>query len=366
MRMRETIAAPVHGGNAAAIATRYDLDPASLLDFSANVDPFGPPPAVRAAIARIARAPRGVANYPEPTAKPLREAIARHHGIDAASVLVANGSTALLDAIVRGLEPEATVVPVPAFSEYRRAIRSARSRFVAYPLDTEFEWNDVALLDRIAGERAKLLVLTNPHNPSGRLVSRERLAGLIEGCARRDAYVVVDEAFIDYAFVQSLIGLRAANLVVVRSLTKFYGMAGIRAGYAVVPVALAPRIAAHNPSWPIGSIDIAAACAALDSGDYDRSTRDRNRRERARLARGLRAYDITVFPSEANFLLLELPCVPATLEALEERLVREHRIVVRDCRTYEGLEHRSIVRVAVRKRAENERLVGALAECLRQ
>jgi threonine-phosphate decarboxylase len=249
MRVPEAIATPVHGGNVTAVAARYDLDPASLLDFSANIDPFGPPPAVRAAIARIARAPREVASYPEPTAKPLREAIARHHGIDAASVLVANGSTALLDAIVRGLEPEATVIPVPAFSEYRRAIRSARSRFVAYPLDAEFEWNDVALLDRVAGERAKLLVLTNPHNPSGRLLPRERLAGLIEGCARRDACVVVDEAFIDYAFVESLVGLRAANLIVVRSLTKFYGMAGIRAGYAVAPVALAARIAGQIPSW---------------------------------------------------------------------------------------------------------------------
>jgi threonine-phosphate decarboxylase len=360
MRVPEPITRPAHGGDVAAIARRYGVDPAALVDFSSNADPYGTPARVVSALYALAQSKDELSQYPEPTAQALREAAGERHGIDPASVVVANGATALLDAVVRTTAPGATVVPVPAFSEYRRAVESAGSRFVPYPLNASFDWDDAELLQRIADEKATLLILANPHNPSGLLVPAVRLRMLAEDCARLGTFVIVDEAFIDYAEKESLARSVPENVIVIRSLTKFFGMPGIRIGYAVASAPLAEAIASRLPSWPVGAVDLAAGVAALSRPDLTERSIQTNKRERVRLTRALRRAGITVFAAAANFLLLELPCHESELDAWLERLVREFGLVVRDCRSYDGLEKRSIVRVAVRKVDENTRLIRAL------
>jgi threonine-phosphate decarboxylase len=362
MRVPKPVARPAHGGDLDAIAKRYGVDAATLLDFSSNVDPFGPPSRVYSALYEMARSKmNSLARYPEPTSRSLRELFAGRLGIDPACIVIANGSAALFDAVVRAVTPAATVVPVPAFSEYLRAVQSAGSRYVPYPMDDRFDWDDAALLETIERKGATLLILTNPHNPSGRLFSQERLRALAVGCARLGAFVLLDEAFIDYAEEESLARDVPENAVVVRSLTKFYGIAGVRIGYAVAPEALATAVASRLPSWPVGAFDQAAAAAALTQHGYAERTLRRNERERSRMERQLTRAGMTVFPSAANFLLLELPCQAAALDELLERLIRESGIVVRDCRSYDGLSDRSVIRVAVRKQDESTRLIRALA-----
>ena len=256
MRAPDAVPRPAHGGDLAAIARRHGVDVTTLIDFSSNVDPYGPPAGVRAALRGFARASfRELSRYPEPTSAALREAFGRRHGVDGSKVVVANGSAALFDAVVRAVAPEATVVPVPAFSEYRRAVESAGSRYVAHALDARFDWNDADLLNRIERERATLLILTNPHNPTGRLFPRDRLKRLAAECARLGAFVTIDEAFVDYAEAESLASDVPENAIVVRSLTKFFGMAGVRVGYAIASEAFAASIASRLPSWPIGAFD---------------------------------------------------------------------------------------------------------------
>jgi threonine-phosphate decarboxylase len=361
MRAPEAIARPAHGGDLSAVAARYGVEAASLLDFSSNVDPFGPPPRVRAALYEMARhSLQDLTRYPEPTARALRETIAHRHGVDPATVVVANGSAAIFDAVVRAVAPQATVVPVPAFSEYRRAVDAAGSRYVAHPLDERFGWHDAELLHSLERERATLLILTNPHNPSGRLHSGARLRALAAACAQLETFAIVDEAFVDFAEEESLARAVPTNVVVVRSLTKLFGMAGVRAGYAIAPVEFAAAIASRLPSWPVGAFDLAAAAAALAQSGYAERVLRRTGIERTRLVKSLTRAGITVFPPAANFLLLELPCEESKMDVWLERLVREYGIAVRDCRSYEGLRHRSVVRVAVRKRGENTRLIAAL------
>jgi threonine-phosphate decarboxylase len=361
MRAPDPVSRPAHGGDLHGIAAKYGVDPASLIDFSSNVDPFGPPSRVKAVLYEFARySPDELARYPEPTSAALRAAFGERHGIGAANIVVGNGSAALFDAIARAIAPAATVVPVPAFSEYRRAVESAGSRYVAHPLDASFDFHDRELLRTIEQTQSGMLILTNPHNPSGRVFESARLRTLIEACAAIGTFVVVDEAFVDYVEKQSLASDVPENAIVVRSLTKFFGIAGIRVGYAVTSPALAESIDSRLPSWPIGAFDQAAALAVLGQPGYASRTINRTRIERQRLVKRLIPAGITVYPSEANFFLLELPCSPQRMDSWIERLIREHGIVVRDCRSYEGLENRSVIRIAVRKQAENTRLIDAL------
>lgn len=354
--------APMHGGDAAAIARRYGLDPDEMLDFSANINPAGPPPEVLAALADIAAHPRALESYPDPLGEPLRSAIAARLGLPAASIAIGNGASALIDVALRACEGDACIVPYPAFSEYRRALDAAGMRTVGVPLDSDFRLDRARLESVLRSEGARLLILSNPHNPSGALASRETMLATIALAHACGTQTIVDEAFIDYAPESSVIDavLHAARPVIVRSLTKFYGMPGVRVGYLAAHPQVARAIQLALPSWPIGQAEMRVAIAALGAEAYAHEALRTNRIERAWLREELVRVGVAVYPSAANFLLCELPCAHDRLSDIGARLAREHRIVVRDARSYQGLEHRPLIRVAVRTREDNQRLIRAL------
>jgi threonine-phosphate decarboxylase len=364
MRVFEAIAPAAHGGDIVEVARRYSVDPARLLDFSANVNPAGPPREVRDAIARSAQTPAVFTHYPESQPRALREALARRHGIDPDCIVIGNGASALIDAAVRTFAPRACVIPVPAFSEYRRVLAAARVELVRYELDAAFDFDETTLLARLERAGATLAIVTNPHNPSGKLVERKRIERLIDACSRREIVVLLDEAFIDYVPDASAIGwaVGGERCIVIRSLTKFYGMPGIRVGYAAASRAIAKAVASRLPSWSTSALDVAAATAVIGAKTFGLETITSNLRSRERLAAALDAIGIRVFPSSANFLLLELPCGAGDLDGVLAQLVCEHHIVVRDCRSYDGLEERALIRVAVRTPEQNERLIAALSQ----
>lgn len=353
---------PHHGGNLAEVARQYGIAENELLDFSANVNPAGPPREVLDAIRELAARPERFARYPDTRSDPLRGAIARRQGVEPNCIVVGNGAAALIDAAVRSVAPRACVVPVPAFSEYTRALAAAGVAFVPFRLDATFTFDDAALLDCVERHGAELLVIVNPHNPSGTLIDRDRVVRLIAASSRRGITLLIDEAFIDYRSEQSV--LQAATVsdrcVVIRSLTKFYGMPGIRIGYASASPAFAAAITARLPSWPVGTIEMAAALAAIGAVGYERETIRYNETARRSTIAALQALAIHVYPSAANFLLIELPCAGELVGGILEHLVRHHRVVVRDCRDYEGLRERSLLRIAIRGGDDDARLVEAL------
>jgi threonine-phosphate decarboxylase len=311
----DTIAAARHGGDLREVAQRYGIAVSDLLDFSANVNPNGPPREVLEAIEWCIREPERLTRYPESQPHALREALAHRHGIGAACIVVGNGAAALIDAAVRTLETRACVVPVPVFSEYPRALAAARVELVRYRLDSNFDFDDAGLLALLERAGARMLVLVNPHNPSGAAIERTRIERLIDACSRRGVFVLLDEAFIDYAPEGSAMqtAIASEHCIVIRSLTKLYGMAGIRIGYATASPALARSVAMRLPSWPTGALEIAAANAALNASGFAPQAITRNCESREHLARALKRLGIRVFPSAANFLLVELPCSPVEL-----------------------------------------------------
>ncbi len=354
---------PAHGGDIARIAERYGVDGAALLDFSVNVNPLGAPRAVLDYLADGESLRRALGAYPDREARALKEALTERYEIPAEAIVVGNGSAALLDAVLRALPPGPCLVPVPAFSEYARAIAACGYSRRTFPLDSanDFRLDVAETIAALQRERPGVLILTNPHNPSGALCGRDALRAIVRAASAVRCTVLLDEAFIDYAPAESLTAEAAEreHLVVLRSLTKFFAMPAMRVGYAVAVPQVARRIEACLPSWPVGTFAIEAGARALRDRKFEERSIAQNDESRDALACRLRELGLRVLPSAANFLMCEIPASWGARGAICERLVRSWGIVVRDCGDYEGCAERSFVRVGVKDRTSNERLVRA-------
>lgn len=351
--------APRHGGDVHAATRRWGWASGQILDFSANLNPLGPPGAALQALRNNLDAIR---HYPPPLAPELRAALAERWGLPEANLAVGNGAAELIYLVARLAAGARALIPVPAFSEYARAVAAAGGTPQPWPLGRAggFLPDPDRLAHDLAG--AGLLFLCNPHNPSGAHLAPEAVLALAE---RTRAWVVVDEAFVEFTPAGEAASVirtvpERHNLVVLRSLTKFYALPGLRVGAVAAPAELIRRWDASRDVWSVGALAQAAALAALGDGDHERQTRAWIAAERDNLTRALAALPgVTVLPSAANFLLCR-SSVPAW--CLQEQL-GPRGILIRDCRGYDGLDEYDF-RVAVRRGAENERLVGALQAVL--
>ncbi|MEB3174148.1 MAG: threonine-phosphate decarboxylase CobD [Cyanobacteriota bacterium] len=351
-------AAPSHGGNrvwAAALARCRDAD---LLDFSASISPFGPPTGVIEAIQdALPRLP----HYPDPQYRALRQALGTALGLAPDWLLPGNGSAELLTLVARTLGDCSEVVLVtPAFGDYFRALRGA-----AVPIQTldwdvwgPFPWEKL----RDLGDRRRGLILNNPHNPTGALLPQREILPLLE----RFAWVVADEAFMDFLPPPKQESLlpelpNFPNLIVLRSLTKFHALAGLRLGFAGAAPQVLTQWQNWRDPWPVGVLAEAAALAALQDQDFAQKIWRWLPPARAELERGLNALPgLTPFPGAVNFLLVA-SAVP--VPPLQEALLKNNRILIRDCLSFPELGDR-FFRAAVRTPAENQRLLAALGERL--
>ncbi|HEY0798603.1 MAG TPA: aminotransferase class I/II-fold pyridoxal phosphate-dependent enzyme, partial [Candidatus Baltobacteraceae bacterium] len=258
---------PVHGGNVARAAELYGGDASDYLDFSANINPLGPPERVVTYLRECAADPSRLARYPDVAYGALRRAVAAHEDIDATSVVVGNGSAALLGAAIRAVRPQSCLLPLPAFSEYAYALRAAGVRTIPFELSAaaNFQIDVDDFISALKRHRPDLCIVNNPHNPSGNMLPAQSLRAIVRSAHAIDVTVLVDEAFIDYAPDESLTRDAATetNLIVIRSLTKFYAMPALRVGYAVVAPEHVRAIAAQLPSWPVSTIAADAATCAL-------------------------------------------------------------------------------------------------------
>jgi threonine-phosphate decarboxylase len=349
-----------HGGTVYAAARHLGITPEEVLDFSASINPLGPPEGVRKA---VIDAFDRVVHYPDPEATELRESLARHHGLMPGQVCPANGSTELIHLLPRLFPGGRALIVAPPFSEYAAALGKAGWDIHYFLLEPEhgFALSLPDLGNRLA-DGFDLLVLANPGNPTGALIPFVQIAGLLELCAEAGTVPVIDEAFMDFCEEKSAVSLvvNDGRGVVLRSLTKFYAVPGLRLGYAVAATGVIERLTGQVPPWSVGTLSQAAGVAALADEGY--------REQTLRLVAGERAFLTAVmtsisglrpYPAAANYLLVELTG-GVNAAALRARLF-PRGILIRDCANFIGLTDR-FFRVAVRGRKENERLLAALAE----
>lgn len=357
--MTETID---HGGTVFAQARALGIAPDELLDFSASINPLGPAPGVREA---VCSAFEKVLHYPDRESFELRRALADVHRVGIDNLVVANGSTELIYLLPRLLPGAKGLIIAPAFSEYAQALNRAgwQTDHVLLSPANGFALSLEKLAKRLA-EGFDLLFLCNPANPTGTLLPATMIEEILRLCRRAGTFLVLDEAFMDFCEGESAKGLIAESGggIVLRSMTKFYAIPGLRLGYAVGHTEVIRLCAESLEPWSVNTPAQVAGVASLASDGYRERTIGYVSVEREALARGLAELPgLTPFSSAANYLLVEMRNGITSAE-LRSKLL-EKKILIRDCANFQGLDGR-FFRVAVRTKEENRRLLAVLAEVL--
>jgi threonine-phosphate decarboxylase len=347
-----------HGGNIYHYSLRYGIPEEKFLDFSASINPLGPP---KSAMAALKSAVPSIVNYPDPDSGLLKKALSERFDIDKASLLIGNGSTELIYLLPRAIRPARTLVLAPTFSDYERAARLAGSAVAYFPLKEKDGFlPDMGRL-KTALDGVDMFFLCNPNNPTGALLDRGLVLDVLKMARKRGATVIVDEAFIEYSPDESVIGeaARMSGVAVNRNFTKFYGMPGLRLGYLVAKPALVGRVESVKEPWSVNTLAQRSAVAALKDAEYEQKSLHLIERERAYLFGRLSGIaGLTPCPTSANFILIRLTCPGLAASELTEALASEG-ILVRDCTNFRGLGG-SFIRVAIKTRREDDALVAAL------
>ncbi len=357
-----------HGGNILHLAQKAACKPQDILDFSVNLRPEGPPYFLQRA---LEQAMKQVAAYPSPYAQEACQGAAQKYGHDASCFVFGNGSNELIHAAARffaGEGKKLAHIIEPAFSEYALACKHAGLEVI--PLWGGVLGQDAESLSKVLQNIPAhgLVFLANPANPSGIFYAKESLLACI--VARPDLTWVIDEAFIEYvgreeqhslAFLEPEIF--PENIIILRSLTKFHALAGVRLGLLLACAPMAQGIRAMLPAWTVNCFALQAALAVLaDNSDFAMQTRQENIARREHLVSQLQQITgIEIFASVANYVLFRHK---AAAPDLAEVLLKKYQIAIRDCSNYHGLEDKTWYRVAVRFPAEHERLCAALKDVL--
>jgi histidinol-phosphate/aromatic aminotransferase/cobyric acid decarboxylase-like protein len=351
-------ASPAHGGLVHAELHALGLHEDDVLDFSVNVNPYGPCPEIRraAAEARIER-------YPDPTAMAARRRIAAWLDVAPESVLVASGAVDVFWAVARAVlnRGDAVLIAEPAFSEMRAAAQHVGARIVphrAAPED-DFAFDEARVAALLEDEKPRLAYIATPANPSGRLTPPGILRRLAEQYPATQ--FVVDTSFMSLSREPDERIVHATSRVLwVRSLTKELSVPGLRVGFAVGPRALIAALHAGRPPWSVSAPAEAVALSATtrEVREFVAASARTLLGDRERLERVVRALGLAVHPSESTYALVALG-PGRTGRELRQALLERHRILVRDATSF-GLPHH--VRIAARPAADTERLGAALKQ----
>jgi len=325
-----------------------------LLDFSVNTNPLGMPEPVKQAI--IDHIPE-YERYPDPACRALRSALAARHGLAASMVLCGNGASELIFAICAGLNPRRVLTLAPTFSEYERAVKLFGGETYEHLL---LETDGFALTERIFKELAPqtdMVFLCNPNNPTGQLADPLLVCRIAEACRENGTLLVLDECFIDFTSGESMLRqLREyPNVLILQAFTKTYAMAGVRLGMLYcADEKLLSNIAEYMPTWNVSGVAQAAGIAAPTESEWMENTLRTVESERAFMEEALHGLGLTVYKSDANFLLIKS-------EKPLYMPLRARGVLVRSCASFTGLDERYI-RVGLKTHDENRALLRAVSE----
>lgn len=349
-----------HGGNVYA-----DTPSSGWLDFSANINPLGLSPRV---YAELLSHLNDIVHYPDPAARELKEAISKRYSLPSDCLVLGNGATELFYLLMQALRPESVLIPVPSFSEYERAASAVGATIIFFQLQESqgFAIDFSRLLEHAVLERPEMIILGNPNNPTGNLISSAALQEFLYklkctlGTCR--PWIVIDESFLDFREDEALYTARQIEddrLVVIQSLTKFYALPGLRLGFGVAKPRLVEQLEMRKDVWNVNLLAQRAGIAALKDSIYARKTIATVAHEAKFLYNELASLPF-LKPSQptVNFILCKLS--KGTGKELA-RGMKAKGILIRDCANYPGLDD-SYIRLAVRTHDENMRLLNMLKE----
>jgi threonine-phosphate decarboxylase len=350
-----------HGGRVYEYAEQMNVSVESIHDFSANMNPFGPPASVLSAVRTMPVFV--ISSYPDARHSSIKSILANELDIDANALFCGNGATEVMELIVRNIQPKRVVVLEPAFSEYAAIAFRNRIQVVRIPLllDREFAL-PISALDTCL-QRNDLVFLNYPHNPSGRVWPRSEWEDAVRSWSRRGVTVVCDESFID--FLSDINDLTAVPLVreeehvfVVRSATKMYAIPGLRFGFGVGNAKIVADIEKERDPWSVNQIaQIAAMKAYRDTGFLEKTRRWLLAEQAYIKDTWGKSPWVRFFVPQANFFLVQFNDAKVAQEL--QSTLRKNWLFLRDCTDFTCLGP-NYLRIGIRSHTENELLWSAV------
>ncbi len=346
-----------HGGINYAELAAMGIQPEDILDFSANLNPFGPPPEVKEHLGKV-----DVSYYPDPEAISLRESLANSLNVGTENILAGNGSTEIIRLAMQAYLTQGNRVLIiePTFGEYEVACQIAGAEIIRQKLSSanDFQLDMAETEELIHKHTPKVVFLCNPNNPTGRYFDRTHVERLLESAP--ESLIIIDEAyltFVDYG-ESSIHLIESGNLLVLRSMTKGYALAGLRLGYGVASEGIISTLRCVCPPWNVNALAQEAGIIAMQpaSGgpDYLEHCRQELIKAKNYLIKELSELGLPPLPSEANFFLVKV----GDASGFRQRLLHKG-MLVRDCTSF-GLP--DYIRIAPRTLPECKRLIEAVRE----
>lgn len=345
-----------HGGNVFAFAKNNKIAIEEIIDFSANINPLGMVPGLKE---HLLSHNEDWINYPDPDYVDLKAAIADFENVHQEQIIVGNGAIECLFLVAEAIKAKRVLIQAPTFIEYERAFYKSGSQIDLYHLNHE---NFKANLKDIDLKYYDAIVICNPNNPTGILNEKQDLIELLDRSIHESTYIIIDEAFIDFLENESDYSLvdqlnNYPNLIILKSLTKFFAIPGLRLGYALTSSKeMLDLVAENRIPWTVNGLASKAGQYCLAFDHYIEETKAFIHTERKRLMALLSQINyINLYDSQVNYIFFK-----SNMIDLEERLIK-YGIMIRNCSNYENLSE-GYYRIAVKSVRDNNRLVEALKE----
>lgn len=351
-----------HGANLFELSKTHGFEISEIMDFSSNINPFG---ASEKALSLLRNRPNLISIYPDPAYEGLKEAIAEYTGAPAGHILPGSGATNLIAGFIGAVSPRNALLQKPAYSEYEKELQKSGAAIHSYFLsESESFIPSPKEILRLAKEKnCELIVLCNPNNPTGSILSREQIREILR---KTDAYLMVDETYVEFTdtvkYSSASLVSEFPKLFVIRSTSKFFAAPGMRLGYGLSSDPKVHRAFDETGLlWGINIFADAAGSAMLRDRDYHKKTFELIAAQRSYLMNSLSSFqDLRVYPSDGNFILCRIASERFTAKDLYEHLL-PRRIIIRNCTSFEGLSE-YFFRVCTLRPDENKLLIQEISD----
>lgn len=352
-----------HGGNVKEISRTYNIKPEDIIDFSANINPLGMPESAKECIINNLNQ---IEKYPDISYYDLKEDIRRYENsrldydiVLSSNIILGNGAAEVIYNVVRAINPHKTLIMAPTFSEYEEAVSSISKETIIYELKESDDFKLTEEILKVINNDINMIFICNPNNPTGSLVSQELILKVLVRASETNTSVVIDESFLDFVKDDfSMISYlnKYDNLIIIKSLTKFFAIPGLRIGYGLCGNKyFSQKAATMSPAWNINILADICARTCLNDKKYINDSIDFMEKERIYMYNELKKVNyLQVYEPSVNFIFFK---VKNKIDLKEELLKKN--ILIRSCSNYHGLDKRYF-RIAVRTHEENIRMLNAL------
>ncbi|MDZ7673269.1 MAG: threonine-phosphate decarboxylase CobD [Halanaerobiales bacterium] len=347
----------IHGGNIEEVITKYNIKQSEVIDFSSNINFLGPPQKV---LDKIKKELKDIDRYPEQNSEKLRCLFSEKFGKKKDNYIIGNGAVELIYILVNYLNPTKSLLLAPTFSEYEKALNTVNSKVEYHYLEKENNFNlDIEKLKKDLTDDIDLFFLCNPNNPTGNYILKNEILDILEHNSKNDVFTVIDEAFVEF-IDQDISALELVNryddLFVLRSLTKLYGLPGLRLGYGVGSQEIIEAMNCYKDPWNVNILAQKAGEVLINQDQYKIKSLKELDKEKQYLFEKLKQINsLNVYYPNANYLFIDLSSSKFNGTKLYEKLIRDS-ILIRKLNNYKGLDD-NYIRIAIKDRKSNLKLL---------